>query len=234
MGNGSRSSKVASRGVLTGQRLHEPGQVGPVQVENGRATSSVTRPPPPAWIRSPTAKRTVVASLDERDGRIGEQGTEQPGHHRRIEREQVGVDEDDDVATGCGQGSPQRLALAWHRRQAREQVVAMDDVRAGSGWRRRAVASVDPESTTTTSSTSGIATSTRSRRDRSNDRSQRWTASLRAGSTTLTVVSAFAASNRSTGQCQPDSSAARTSVRCRVHCSPSVASPAADVTGLSA
>ena len=36
----------AAAGVLARQRLHDPGQVGQSKLTSGRATSSVTRPPP--------------------------------------------------------------------------------------------------------------------------------------------------------------------------------------------
>jgi hypothetical protein len=39
----------------------------------------------------------MVEALDERDGRVGQQGPQQAGDEARIERLDVGIDERDDV-----------------------------------------------------------------------------------------------------------------------------------------
>jgi hypothetical protein len=44
----------------------------------------------------------MVEALDERDGRVGQQGPQQAGDEARVERVDIGVDERDDVARGHG------------------------------------------------------------------------------------------------------------------------------------
>ena len=63
---------------------------------SGRATSSVTRPPP-----SPAALGSLVEALDEVDARVAQQRAEQPGHESMVELAEVGVAPQHDVALGA-------------------------------------------------------------------------------------------------------------------------------------
>ena len=97
--------------------------------------------------------------------------------------EQVGVEEDDEVAGGRGQRLPQRLALARAGAVRGQHVGGGDDV--GAGRRATAaVSSVESESMTSSSSTSGTRRIQRS--CRSATRRPTVAASSRAGRTTLT------------------------------------------------
>jgi hypothetical protein len=87
---------------LPGQRLYEAGQIRPEQVEQrpGEHLRDAA-----AAVRlgvSSGRQRAMVEALDERDGRVGQQGPEQARDEARIERVDVGVDERDDVARGHG------------------------------------------------------------------------------------------------------------------------------------
>ena len=130
-----------------------------------------------------------------------------------LEREQVGVDEDDDVAGGGGQRPPQRLALARHRRQARQHVVAVHDVGAGrAATSCRGVGRPGVDDDELVDERLGDVHQVAS--DRSRRCRRPWPPRSSAGSTTLTVVLPLAASSRSSGQSAARRrSAARTSAR---------------------
>lgn len=61
--------------------------------------------------------RAVIDRLDELHLRCGEQWTEQAGNEVRAPVEQVGVEEDEDVASGHVERLPERFALAAGWRQ---------------------------------------------------------------------------------------------------------------------
>ncbi len=95
---------------LTGQRLHQPGELWPVQVEQG-ARDEFGDPAATAG-QQPPGQRPVVGRLDVGHRALGQQRPEQPGDQARVEVLQVGVDEDHDVPGRGVQGLPQSLALA--------------------------------------------------------------------------------------------------------------------------
>ena len=101
----------------------KPASWGQCRLSSGRATSSVTRPPPPGARPQPSASGRSYIALTNCDGRVGEQRAEQPGDEAGVEGEQVGVDEDDDVAGRRGERPPQRLALAGDRGDVGQHVV---------------------------------------------------------------------------------------------------------------
>jgi hypothetical protein len=115
-------SDVAARALarpghpLAGQRLEHPRELRSLQAEHGRATSSVTRPPPsevelPAsvWIRSwnPITSRTPYSASNCR-------------RKMRAVLGQIDIDENQQVPLGRQQRIPQRLAFALVGAQFRD------------------------------------------------------------------------------------------------------------------
>ena len=99
-------------------------------------------------------ERSAVEALHERDLRLGEQRTEQPGDEVRAEVADVGVEPAEDVARGRVERLPHRVALARARARSRAARPATATTRAPSHEATAAVESVEPSSSTTTSSTS--------------------------------------------------------------------------------
>ncbi len=170
-------------GVLAAQRLHEPGELRPQRVEQ-RPGGQLGDPAPAGRLDEPVdLERPRVAALHVVHLPVGEQRAEQPGDVVGDVAEQVGVEEDDEVAGGGGQRLPQRLALAGAGAVRGQHVGGGDDVGAG-GTGDGGRASVESESTTSSSSTSGTRRIQRSCRSPT-----RWptvASSLRAGRTTDT------------------------------------------------
>ena len=121
----------AAAGVLAAQRLDEPGQLRPQRVEQ-RAGGQLGDPAAAGGLhRAVDLERPGVAALHVGDLRVGQQRAEQPGHVVGDVAEQVGVEEDDEVAGGRGQRLPQRLALAGAGAVGGQHVGGGDDVGAG-------------------------------------------------------------------------------------------------------
>ncbi len=123
--------ELAAAGALTGQRLHEAGQLWPERVE--QRTGHQLGHPSSAGQRDPLAggQRPVVRRLDESDCWVGQQRAEQPGHERAGERLEVGVDEDQQVTGGDVQRLPQHLALARDVTCLGQYVPSLDNGGAG-------------------------------------------------------------------------------------------------------
>ena len=120
----------------------------------GRATNSVTRPPPLASSVPLTRSGRRVVALHQMDAVNREQRPQQFGHERRIGIDEIGVDECDQIAGRCGD----RTATATSPLPA---VGGMDGtalsrlitVAPRPREHRSAVRSVEPESRTINSST---------------------------------------------------------------------------------
>ena len=107
--------ELAAHGVLAGQGLGHPCELGPVQVEQG--TRDEFGDPAPAH-DAPAAigdERTVVARLDEVDAGLGQDRPEERDDVVGGERSQVGIEEHDDVALRRREAAPHRFALARDR-----------------------------------------------------------------------------------------------------------------------
>ncbi len=116
----------------------KPDSSGKKRLISGRATSSVTRPPPPS-LRTPALDdRALVVALDVLQPRLHEQRPERPVDHPRVPVPDVRVRPDDDVAAGLVERLPERLALAAERPVARQDVGVLDDARARGRRRSRA------------------------------------------------------------------------------------------------
>ena len=98
-------------------------------------------------------QRTVVGALHEGHRGVREQRTEQARDVVGAEPDEVGVDEDDQVAGGRRHRLPQRLTLARPVAELRKDLVLAHDLGAGLARLRRPSRRVDPESTTRTWST---------------------------------------------------------------------------------
>ncbi len=124
----------------------------------------MTRPPcrRRAVRRSPAAGRTSP-SRTATSGSVSS-GPTIPETNVGGEVAQVGVDEADDVAAGGQQRAPQHLALAGQRRAAAAGSSSRCTTLAPAAAATSAVRSVEPESITTSSSTSGTASVISSRR----------------------------------------------------------------------
>ena len=155
--DGQRLHQVAPGGPLPRQRLHHAGQLGPPQADQrprdqlgdaaafGRGRAVRLGPHP------------GVEALDQPHIRRCQQRPDQPGDEVRTPAGQVGVDEDEQVAVGDVQRLPQRLALAGEAAGRRQHVRRAVHHGPGPRCRPAAVASVESESITTSSSTSGTA-----------------------------------------------------------------------------
>ena len=90
----------------------KPDSSGKNRLMSGRATSSVTRPPPPSLSDAVLDDRALVVALDVLQPRLVEQRPERPVDHPRVPVPHVRVGPDDEVAGGLVQRLPERLALA--------------------------------------------------------------------------------------------------------------------------
>ncbi len=117
--------------VLTGERLDETGQLGPVHIEQ-RTRDEFGDPATAVGFdaRHP-GERTVVEPFDVGDPRVGQQRSEQSGHVVRGEVAEIAVDEDDEVPAGFGDALPERFSLTRQAFQLREHRILRDDVRPG-------------------------------------------------------------------------------------------------------
>ena len=150
--------------VLAAERLDEAGQLRPVQVEQ-RAGHQFGDPA--AAGRPPCRRqRAVVHRLDELHAGSVSSGPTIPETKSGGEVPQVGVDEADDVAAGDQQRAPQHLALAGQGGHAAAVSSSRCTTRAPAAAATSAVRSVEPESITTSSSTSGHRLAISSRADR--------------------------------------------------------------------
>ena len=200
--NGIRSRTCAAAGVLAGERLDEPGQLRPEEVEQ-RAGGQLGDPA--AAVRSrrrrvPTSG-AVVEALDELDrpGRSSS-GPSRPVTKCGRELPQVAVDERDHVAARRPRGRPRARRPCRPAGAAPGSSASWLTTWAPAAAATCAVASVDRESTTINlvdqprpARPGARGWSTRSRRSVAS--------SLRAGITTLTRVpplGAGAAAGRST------------------------------------
>src|SRR5450759_43172 len=117
-------------GVLARERLHEPGELRPEQVQHrargelGHAPSA-RRPQDAAVLERPLVERLDVADL-----RLGEQRPNEPVQESRVDVLDVGVDPDDDVAFQDEDALPQRLAFAGRGRHPGEDLVIEEYLRA--------------------------------------------------------------------------------------------------------
>ena len=109
--NGSVSSSVAPSRVLTGERLHEAGELGEQRGDEraghelGHATATLGQP----------VQRSAVEALHERDLGLRDQRTEQPGDEVRAEVADVRVEPAEEVARRGVERLPHRVALARAR-----------------------------------------------------------------------------------------------------------------------
>lgn len=108
--------------------LHDAGQFGEVRVEQGAGGELGDAA---AAGGGDVEQRAVVEGLHHQGGRVLQQRAEQAGDEVRAEVGEVGVDVDEDVAGGDGEGLPQHLALAGAGACRREDVVAVVDGGAG-------------------------------------------------------------------------------------------------------
>ena len=123
--------QLAARGELAGERLHEPGQLRPGEVEE-RAGDELAHPAAAVDVDGAvTDQRPVVEALDEGDAGIVEQRAEQPGDEARLDVTEIGVDRGDEVAGARGEALPQRLALAVRGSEIGHHRVLPDHGRAG-------------------------------------------------------------------------------------------------------
>ena len=104
-------------GVLAGQRLRQPRQLGEVQRHQG--PSDQLRRPAAAAV----AGRPVVQRLHQRHRVVVEQRRQHPHHPIGLERRDVTVAPDDEVPVADQQRRPQRIALAMARSVRRMDVV---------------------------------------------------------------------------------------------------------------
>ena len=90
----------------------KPDSSGKKRLMRGRATSSVTRPPPPSRRTPPSTIGPLVVALDVLQPRLVEQRSERPVDHPRVPVADVRVGPDDEVAGRLVERLPERLALA--------------------------------------------------------------------------------------------------------------------------
>jgi hypothetical protein len=103
--------QAAADRPLAGERLHDRGQLGPVQREPRPGDQLGDAPALGRHARA-HVEDAVVEALGEEHLAIGEQRSDQPGDEVRAPLGQVGVDEDEEVGRRHEQRLPQRLALA--------------------------------------------------------------------------------------------------------------------------
>ncbi len=142
-GEGDRLESLSRPGVLAGQRLHEPGQGGPVGCQQRSGDEFGHPAPVRGQDGSPVVQRTLVGALAEHHPGLGEQRAQQAGRERGVEIAQVGVEKGDHITVGGGEGLPQRLALARDVPQSGQHVPLRHHPGAGrAGHLRRAVDAV--------------------------------------------------------------------------------------------
>ena len=107
-----------------------PDSSGKNRLISGRATSSVTRPPPPSFRTPSCDDRALVVALHVLQSRLVEQRPDRAVDHPRVPVPDVGVGPDDDVAARLEDRLPERLALAPERAVAGEDVGVLDDAGA--------------------------------------------------------------------------------------------------------
>ena len=121
-----RRQQLAGAGVLAAERLEQAGQLGPQRGQQ-RARDQLGDPAAAVGVLAAAdLQRPPVEALDQVHAVGGQQRAEQLGHEHRVGVDEVGVDEDDEVAGGRGQRAPQHLALAGLRRHLGQRVLAAD------------------------------------------------------------------------------------------------------------
>jgi hypothetical protein len=129
-----RHQQFAGSRILAAERLQHTAQLGPQRREQwpchqlgDPATAGG------ALVAAGVAhvQRPPIEALDQMNAVLGEQRPEQPRHEHRVRVDQIGVDENHDVAAGGRQRAPQHLAFAGPRRDLGQGLFARHDARAG-------------------------------------------------------------------------------------------------------
>src|SRR5271165_3019219 len=126
-----RHQQLTGRGVFAAQGLEDAAQPGP-QRRQQRPRDQLGDPTAAVGVLAAAdLQRPTVKALDKVDAVDRQQRADQPWHEHRVGVDQVGVDEQDDVAAGGGERPPQHLTLAGMRGQLGQRLLPADN--AGPG-----------------------------------------------------------------------------------------------------
>jgi len=120
---GDAEQQVPGGGELTGEGLHEPGEFGVEEVQQGLGHQLGHPAAAIGYGLLIAAEGAAVGRLAELDSRNGQQRADRAVDEVLAEITGVGVGEHDDIAARHRQGAPHRVALALGRPVSRQQFV---------------------------------------------------------------------------------------------------------------